>query len=156
VITTHVPDYPLEIKFLDEDLEHLYGAEERISKVVAVAAVLAVFMSCLGILGLVSHAVRRRTREIGIRKTLGATVTGLARLMLVEFVVGVGLACLIAWPVGYVATSRWLESFAFAIPVTWSFYLFSGITTLAIAVATAGFHAVRAARANPVDALRYE
>jgi putative ABC transport system permease protein len=156
IVKKYVPDYPLEVGFYDDLLASHYRSEQRTAHMMTAASVLAVFMSCLGLIGLVSYAVRQRSREIGIRKVLGSSVTAILSLITAEFFVGVGVACLVAWPLAYVATERWLSSFAYAISPSWLIFVAAGILTLLIALATSGYFAVRAARANPSDALRYE
>jgi len=156
IVKKYVPDYPLQIGFFEEELASHYRGEQRTAQLLGIASGLAILMSCLGLLGLVSHAVRRRTKEIGVRKVLGATISNITGLISREFAVTVGIACLIAWPAAYWAASQWLHNFAFTAPISWWLLAVSGVITLAAAVATAGFHTLRAARANPVEALRYE
>ncbi|UCC43736.1 MAG: ABC transporter permease [Candidatus Zixiibacteriota bacterium] len=156
IVKKYVPDYPVEVRFFDERLEAHYRSERRTASMLTAASILAVFMSCLGLIGLVSYAVRQRAREIGIRKVLGSSVTAILRLITTEFIVGVGLACLIAWPLAYYAADRWLTSFAYAISPSWLTFAVAGGLTLLIALSTAGHYALRAAQANPSDALRCE
>ena len=155
-VKTLVPDYPREIRFFDDRLEAHYRTERLTTHMLTIASILAVFMSCLGLIGLVSHAVQQRAHEIGIRKVLGSTVTGIVRLILVEFAVGVALACALAWPLAYYAADSWLSSFAYAIPPSWLFFAEAGALTLAIALDTAGYYALRAAQANPINAIKCE
>jgi len=156
IIAKHVPDYPIEIQFFKNELDALYMAEHRTARLLALASGLAIFMSCLGTLGLVSYAVRRRTREIGVRKVLGASAIGIVRLISREFIIAVAVACTIAFPLAYMAATRWLQDFAFSVPISWQMLVFPGVLTLLVALATAGFLSGRAARANPVESLRNE
>jgi putative ABC transport system permease protein len=156
IIKKHAPDYPTEIQFYDVTLEQGYGPERRINHLLSIGAGLAVIMSCLGLIGLVSYSVRQRAREIGIRKVLGSSSTNIVRLITAEFVVAVGVACLVAWPLALWATSRWLGSFAYATELTWVHFALAGGATLIMALVTAGFYAVRASLTNPGAALRCE
>lgn len=156
IVKKHIPDFPQEVQFSDQIIERHYQTEKRIGKIFAIASGLAIFMSILGLIGLVSYAVRRRIKEIGVRKILGAKVIGIVQLILKEFVVAVGLACVIAWPLAYLTCSRWLESFAFTIDISWAYFVMPGIITLFIALITASFYALKAAHTNPVDTLKYE
>jgi len=151
-----VPDYPQEIRFFDDQLEAHYRSEQLTTRMMTIASVLAVFMSCLGLIGLVSYAVQQRAHEIGIRKVLGSSVTAIMRLIMTEFVVGVIVACVIAWPLAYYAADRWLSSFAYRISPSWLFFVEAGGLTLLIALGTAGYYAYRAAQANPISAIKYE
>jgi ABC-type antimicrobial peptide transport system permease subunit len=156
IVKKYVPDYPTEVQFYDAKLAGHYRSEKRITRLLSIAAGLAVLMSCLGLIGLVSYSVRRRAREIGIRKVLGSSSTNIVRLITMEFVAAVGLACLVAWPLALWATSRWLDSFAYATEVSWVHLALAGGVTLGMALVTAGFYAIRAALANPGRALRCE
>ncbi|MEE9441983.1 MAG: ABC transporter permease [candidate division Zixibacteria bacterium] len=156
IIKKHIPDYPIEVRFSDQAIGRHYQTEKRIGKIFAIASGLAIFMSILGLIGLVSYAVRRRIKEIGVRKILGANVIGIVQLILKEFVYAVGLACIISWPLAYIACKRWLESYAFTINVSWAYFVIPGIITMLIAILTAGFYAFKAANTNPVETLKYE
>ncbi|MBN2266463.1 MAG: ABC transporter permease [Candidatus Aminicenantes bacterium] len=143
--------------FADENFDALYRAEERIGQIISAFAVMAVFVACLGLFGLASYAAEQRTKEIGVRKVLGASGPGLAALLTKEFVRGVLLANLIALPAAYLLTGRyWLANFAYrTAPGVLVFLSVAGLSLL-IAVLTVSWQAVRAASANPVDSLRYE
>jgi ABC-type antimicrobial peptide transport system permease subunit len=150
------PDYPFEYSFLNEDFENLYRAEKRLSTLFKNFTFLAIFISCLGLFGLAAFAAEQRTKEIGIRKVLGANVTGIVKMLSKEFIKWVLAANIIAWPVAYVAMNSWLQNFAYRIDVgIWIFFL-AGALALVIALLTVSYQAVRAAVANPVEALRYE
>jgi putative ABC transport system permease protein len=156
VILTHVPDYPLVFNFLEDEIAANYRSETQMGKIFSIAALMAVLMSCLGLLGLTSYSVTRRTKEIGIRKVLGASISNVVRLISKEFVFSILLACLIAWPLAWYAAERWLENFAFTISLSWEFFVLSAVLTLVIAMLTASYHALKAALTNPVSALRHE
>jgi putative ABC transport system permease protein len=150
------PDKSFIYSFLDDILNQNYETEDRLSQLTTYFSGLAIFIACLGLLGLVSFAAARRTKEIGIRKVLGATVANLVRLLSQEFLKLVLIANVLAWPIAYVAMSIWLENFAYRItPSGWTF-LIAGAAAVVIALLTVSYQAIRAALANPVEALRYE
>jgi putative ABC transport system permease protein len=151
-----LPHQPFEYSFLDERFEMIYRAEQKLGKIFAGFAVLAVFIGCLGLFGLAAFTAEQRTKEIGIRKVLGATVPAIIQLLSKEFVVLVGIANLAAWPIAYFIMSKWLQNFAYRASLTVWIFLASGIAAIMIAVFTVGYQAVRAALANPVDSLKYE
>jgi putative ABC transport system permease protein len=134
----------------------LYQAEERLRQVVVFFASLAIFIAGLGLLGLASFLAEQRTREIGIRKILGATVAQVTVLLSKDFLKLVIAANLIAWPVAWYVMKRWLENFAYRSDISWWIFLMSGGVALVIALLTVSFQAIRAALANPVESLRYE
>jgi putative ABC transport system permease protein len=119
-------------------------------------SLLAIFIACLGLFGLAAFMIEQRTREIGIRKVLGASVPGLLGLLSTQFTKWVLIANLVAWPVAWYAMNRWLENFAYRIEIVWWFYLIAGGLAMLIALITVFSQAVRAALANPVESLRYE
>jgi putative ABC transport system permease protein len=151
-----VPDVPFEYYFLDEDLNRQYATEQRWSSIFGYSSFFAILIASLGLLGITILAVGRRTKEIGIRKVLGATVVGLVRLISKEFLLLVLIANLVAWPIAYYAMNRWLQSFAYRINVGWGTFLLAGILVLLIALVTVSSQAAKAALTNPVDSLRYE
>jgi putative ABC transport system permease protein len=119
-------------------------------------SVLAILIACLGLFGLASFTVEKRTKEIGIRKALGASVFSIIVLLLKEFTKLILLANVIAWPIAYFTMNRWLQNYAYRIEIGLSAFVLAGLIVLVIALLTAGYQAIKAARANPVDALRYE
>jgi len=154
--TSLVPGEPFEYTFLDEIFNEIYKSELRTGRIYAIFAVLAIFIGCLGLFGLVSFSTVKRTKEIGVRKILGATIHEMALLLIKDYVLLVGLANLIAWPIAYYLMHRWLQDFAYRNSIGVAVFMFSGLLGLAIAMLTVGYQAIRAARANPVDSLRYE
>jgi putative ABC transport system permease protein len=150
------PNTPFEYFFLDDDFEKMYRAEMRLGKIFASFTVLAVFIACLGLFGLASFTSEQRTKEIGVRKVLGASVSDIVVLLSKEFSKWVLIASLIAWPVAYYTVSQWLQSFSYRISIGIWIFLLSTLLALFMAMATVSFKAVKAAIANPVDALRYE
>jgi hypothetical protein len=151
-----LPAYPFEYMFVDEDYSQFYRREERMGRLLANFAFLAVFIACLGLFGLASFVVEQRTKEIGIRKILGASVASIMSSLCREFIHLVALAVLIAWPLAYLAARDWLADFAYRISLGPAVFLLTGLLALAIALLTVSFQAFRAARANPADSLQYE
>lgn len=151
-----VPDFPFTYSFLDEDVNNFYQGEERWGIIVAWAGGIAIFLACLGLLGLAALAAANRTKEIGIRKVLGASLTGIVGLLSKDFVRLVAVAFLVAVPLAWYFMQRWLESFAYRIDIQWWVFVLVGLLALLIAFLTVGFQGIRAALANPVKALRSE
>ena len=151
-----VPGYPFTYRFMDEAIDNLYRSEQQIGTLFRYFSILAIFISCLGLFGLASFMAEQRTKEIGIRKVLGATVSNILLLLSKEFAKWVLIANVIAWPFAYYAMNKWLQGYAYRINIAvWSFIL-AAVLALAIALFTVSYQAVRAATANPADALRYE
>ncbi len=147
---------PFEYAFFDDQFDMLYKAEIQAGKVITAFACLAVFIACLGLLGLASFTASQRTKEIGIRKVLGATTSGILVLLNKDFVKRVLVANLIAWPLAYYAMNMWLQNFAYRIRANIWMFLASAVIALLIALFTVSYQTIRAARGNPVDSLRYE
>lgn len=147
---------PFEFYFLDSRIDRIYRAEQRIGKIFNSFSLLAIFIACLGLLGLASFSITRRTKEIGIRKVLGAPLSGIVVLLTKEFTRLVIIANLIAWPAAYFVMHRWLQNFAYRTSISIWIFALSGLATIFIAFLTISFKALRAAAANPVDSLRYE
>ncbi|MCE7924780.1 MAG: ABC transporter permease [Haliscomenobacteraceae bacterium CHB4] len=154
--TDLVPDLPFRYKFLDENLGRFYAAEERWSKIVGYSGTLAVLLACLGLLGLVALASLNRTKEIGIRKVLGASVAGITGLLAKDFLKLVLASFVIAFPVAYYLMEKWLSDFAYRIDIQWWMFAATGGAAIAIAFLTVSFQSVKAALANPVRSLRSE
>jgi len=148
------PRFPLDYTFLDEDFDALYRTDRQLGEIFAVFAFLAIFVACLGLLGLASFSIQQRTREIGIRKVVGSSVSGIVMLLSKDFMKYVLLANLIAWPLAYFVMSNWLQNYAYAAEIRFEWFLAGGILALVIAWVTIGAHAVAASRRNPVNALR--
>jgi len=145
-----------EFSFLDNSLQQLYQADIRTSKIATIFSILAIFIACLGLLGLAAFITEQRTKEIGIRKALGASVPEIIILLSKEFVKWVLIANIIAWPAAYFIMNNWLKNFAYRTDINWLIFLLAGIMALIIALATVSTHAIKAATANPVKSLRYE
>jgi ABC-type antimicrobial peptide transport system permease subunit len=152
----NAPNYPVEYDFLDQGLGALYQAEQRLGKIFTYFAVLAVFISCLGIFGLSAFSVEQRTKEIGIRKILGSSVSGITLLLSKEFSRWVMLANIIAWPIAFYAMHKWLENFAYRTGINIALFLLAGGLSLIIAALPVIYQALKAATSDPIDALRYE
>jgi putative ABC transport system permease protein len=151
-----VPGEPFDYTFLDEDFDRLYKSEEKLGRLLIIATFLAVFVACLGLFGLAAFTAEQRTKEIGIRKVLGASVPGITLLLSKEFSRWVLISNIIAWPIAWYAMSRWLQNFAYRVTILpWTFLL-AGLLAFLTALLTVSYKAARAARANPVEALRYE
>lgn len=150
------PDLPFNYSFLDEDLNRFYQSESRLGKIIGWAGGIAIFLACLGLLGLVALAVVNRTKEIGIRKVLGASELSIVELLSKDFLRLVAVAVIIASPVSWYLMHNWLQGFAYHITMPWWIFVSIGAFALAIAFLTISFHGVRAAVANPVDSLRNE
>ena len=151
-----VPERPFTYHFLDEDYNKLYVGEQRSSALFTVAATLAILLACLGLFGLAAFTTVQKTKEIGIRRVLGANVTSITILIAKNFLIMIGIAIFIAIPVAWYAGNKWLQDFAFRIPVQiWVFFA-AAASTILIALATVGFHSVRSALMNPVKSLRTE
>jgi putative ABC transport system permease protein len=150
------PEDPFEFSFLDDVYNKMYTKDQRIGTLFNVFACIAIFISCLGLLGLVTYTAQLKTREIGIRKVLGASVTSVTGMLAKEFVRLVLLAVLIASPVGWYFMHRWLQDFAYRSTISWWIFPVAGAFALLIAVMTISVQAVKAALANPVRSLRTE
>lgn len=150
------PNFPFDYQFLDLEYEKLYRNEEIVAKLSNIFAVLAIMISCLGLLGLVMFAAEQRTKEISIRKVLGATVTNIVTLLSKDFVKLVGISFLIAAPVGGFLMQQWLDGFAYKIDLAWWIFVFAGASALLVALFTVSFQAIAAALTNPVKSLRSE
>ncbi|SEM95525.1 duplicated orphan permease [bacterium A37T11] len=145
-----------QVQFYDETLEAMYTQERQIGKLVNLATAISILISCLGLFGLATLTAFQRSKEIGIRKVLGATVAGIVAMLSKDFVRLVIIALVIATPIAWWAMNKWLEDFAYKIEIQWWMFVAAGVGALAIALFTVSFQAIRAALANPVDSLRDE
>ncbi len=150
------PDQPFEYNFLDDVFNAQYKSDRQFGEVFGLFTLLAIIISCLGLFGLVSFTAERKTKEIGIRKVLGATVPRIVSMLSLDFIKWVLIANIIAWPAAYYFMNKWLQGFAYRVDLDlWMFALAGGIALL-IAIGTVCFHSIKAATANPVKSLRYE
>ena len=150
------PDYPFEHFFFDDVLSKMYLVERKILELFSYATALAIFISCMGLFGSAAYMTEQRTKEIGIRKSLGASISDIIRMLSIEFLKLVLIANLIAWPIVYLALDRWLDKFEYRIEISFNIFIFAALLALIISALTVGFKAYKPARTNPVEALRYE
>lgn len=150
------PDEVFNYRFLDEDFNRMYQEERKSGRVILYLAGLAIFIACLGLFGLASFATKQRTKEIGIRKVIGASVSNITWLLNREFLTLTALGCVLAWPVAYWVMFRWLQNFLFRIDLKLWVFAAAGAAAVGIALLTVSLQSIRAAAADPVDTLRYE
>ncbi|MCB0633592.1 MAG: FtsX-like permease family protein, partial [Lewinella sp.] len=150
------PEEPFSYRFLNESFAEMYTAEQRVGSIAAVFALLSIFVSCLGLFGLASYATEQRTKEIGIRKVLGASVAGIVGLLSKDFLRLVLVALIIALPLAFYAMNQWLEDFAYRISLNWGLFALAGVAILIIAFFTISIQSVRTALTNPIQSLRSE
>ena len=150
------PAQPFPYVFLDDSFDSLYRSEQRMGQIFISFTLMAIFISCLGLFGLASFTSEQRTKEIGIRKVLGASVSNVVLLLSKDFTKWVILANVVAWPTAFLIMNKWLQNFAYRINLAVWIFMLSGIIALIIAILTVSTKALRAAVANPVDSLRYE
>jgi putative ABC transport system permease protein len=153
---TYSPAVPFKYSFFDKDYENLYSNEMQTRKLFLAFSFLAVFIACLGLLGLASFLAQQKTKEIGIRKAFGATTLSISLLFTKGFTQWVILANLIAWPVAWYFFDNWLNNFAYRTGIPWWYFALAGIVSLAIALVTVSYQTIRAAKGKPIEALRYE
>jgi ABC-type antimicrobial peptide transport system permease subunit len=151
-----LPGNPMEYEFLDDAFNKLYHDDRQASTLILMFAVVAIAISCLGLFGLAAFTAERRTKEIGIRKVLGATVAGIARLLTKDFVKLVILAIVIALPLAWMGMNKWLQNFAYRINFEWWMFALAGLIAILIALITVSYQAIKAAIANPSKSLRTE
>lgn len=151
-----VPGRPFEYEFLDTSIDNFYRNEQRIGNISKYSTILALIVACLGVLGLAIFISEQRTKEIGIRKVFGASVSGIIILLSKELAKWVLIANIIAWPIAYAFMKKWMQNFAYKTDLSWWIFIIAGIITLLIAVFTVSFQTIKAANKAPVDTLRYE
>jgi putative ABC transport system permease protein len=152
----YTSEFPFDYSFLDDDFNRMYKNDQRIGTLFNIFALVAILISCLGLFGLATYTANVKTKEIGIRKVLGATVTSIMRLLASEFILLVLVAFVIASPITWFAMNKWLQDFAYRIGISWWMFLVTALGAVLIALFTVGFQAIRAAIANPVKSLRTE
>src|SRR6202012_5782545 len=150
------PSQPFAYQFMDDAFENIYRTEQRMGGISLSFSLLAIFIACLGLFGLAAYAAEQRTREIGIRKVLGASVGGIVSLLSRDFLRLVVVSAVLAFPLAWWAMHHWLQDFAYRITIGWEIFVLAGGIALGIALVTVSFQAVKAALANPVKSLRSE
>lgn len=156
VLKKYNPAYPFDYRFVDDQFNQMFLSEMLVSRLSRVFAALAIFISCLGLFGLAAYTAERRTKEIGVRKVLGASVSGITTLLSKDFLQLVILSCLVAFPLAYWVMSKWLKNYEYHIGVQWWVFIVAGLAALIIALVTISFQSIKAALANPVKSLRSE
>jgi ABC-type antimicrobial peptide transport system permease subunit len=156
VFRKNIPGVPFEYQFVDEAYARKFASVELVSRLASIFATLAIFISCLGLLGLASFMAEQRTKEIGIRKVLGASVIALWRMLSKDFVMLIGISCAIAGPFTYYFLEQWLQKFEYRIEISWWNIVMAGGSALAIALMTVSYQAINAALMNPARSLRSE
>jgi ABC-type antimicrobial peptide transport system permease subunit len=151
-----IPFYPFELNFLDDEFNKQYRSEKRMGKLFNSFTFLSVFIASLGLFGLVSFMANQRTKEIGIRRVVGASVADIVKILTKEFVLLVGVANLIAWPTAYFFMNKWLDNFVFRTHIQVWMFLYAAVIAFVIAFLSVSYKTIKAATANPVDSLRYE
>jgi putative ABC transport system permease protein len=147
---------PFNYSFMDESFSNVYKAEQRVGKISFTFSLLAIVIACLGLFGLATFLAEQKTKEVGIRKVLGASIPSLLFMLLKEFLKWILIANLIAWPISYYFMNAWLQDYAYRVEISFWTFIISGGIALIVAIATVSFQAIKAATANPVDSLRYE
>jgi ABC-type antimicrobial peptide transport system permease subunit len=150
------PEEDFHYAFVDESIADFYKSEQDISRLLTWSTGLAIFISCMGLLGLAIYTTNQRTKEIGVRKVLGASVTQIVSILSKEFIRLVGIASLIAIPLSWWAMHKWLENFAYKTTLSWWVFLLGTLVMMVIALITLSIQTIRAAKANPVESLRTE
>ncbi|MEM6515500.1 MAG: ABC transporter permease [Bacteroidota bacterium] len=156
VLKTNLPDFPFDYTFVDEAFEAKFKSEQLIGKLSQIFALLAILISCLGLFGLAAYTAEQRKKEIGIRKVLGASVSGLVRLLSKDFLKLVIIAILIAVPTAWYYMKNWLQDYEYRIEIDWLVFVYAGMAAISIALVTVSFQAIKAAIANPTESLKTE
>jgi putative ABC transport system permease protein len=150
------PPETFSYKFYDEVIAQMYEREQHLARLIDISTVISIFISCLGLFGLAVLTAFQRTKEIGIRKMLGASVTGIVQLLSKQYVMLIAVAMLIATPISWWAMNKWLQDFAYRVQIQWWIFLLAGLVAIIIALITVSFQAIKAAVAKPVESLRTE
>lgn len=150
------PDFPMEYHFLDEAFDRIYRAENRMGNLFKYFTALAIFISSLGLLGLASFMTQERTKDIGIRKVLGATQSNILLFLFKDFILYMALSNIIAWPIAYLSMNQWLRNWAYHTQFHIMFFILAALISFTVVLMSVGYQAIKAATADPVDSLRYE
>lgn len=151
-----IPDAPFEYSFLDSEVQKQYESEMTLSQIINSFTLIAILISCLGLFGLAAFSAEQRSKEIGIRKVLGASVSGIVTLLSKDFLKLVIVAIVIAAPIAWWGMSKWLQAFVYRINISWWMFALAGILAVIIALVTVSFQAIKAALMNPVKSLKTE
>ena len=150
------PEYPLTYDFLDDHIEAMYRQEIKVGNGIRILTIIEIFLACLGLFGLSLFTAEQRTKEIGVRKVLGASTPGLVWMLLRELTRWIGFAAVIAFPLAWYVMRQWLQNFEYHTEIAWPSFAISTLLVLLVSIITLGYHSIRAATANPVESLRYE
>ena len=150
------PEYPFEYQFVDDEYAAKFKAEERTGTLAALFAALTIFISCLGLFGLATYMAENRIKEIGVRKVLGASISGITALLSKDFLKLVMISFVIASPVAWWMMHTWLQNYPYRVAIEWQVFVFAGVISFLISIITVSYQAIRAALANPVKSLRTE
>ena len=153
---TFAPDLPFVYSFVDDDLDRLYGKEKRLSKIFLFFTTLAIVIACLGLYGLAAFTAEQRSKEIGIRKVMGASFQDIIRLLSKTYIILIIIANLVAWPIGYLAMHKWLQNFAYQINMGVGIFILTALIALIIVIIAVSSQAIKASLTDPVKSLRYE
>jgi ABC-type antimicrobial peptide transport system permease subunit len=156
VFKEHFPNIPFQYDFVDEQYGEKFASEERIGRLSGIFTALAILISCLGLFGLTSFVAEQRTKEIGVRKVLGASVFNVWNMLSKDFLRLVVISCFIAVPISYYVMNGWLQDYPYRIIISWWIFGLAMLGAMLITVITVSFQAIRAARANPIKSLRTE
>ena len=156
VWSLHNPGKPFEYSFQDQYIADLRLNDERFAKLFSVFTLLAIAIACLGLFGLTAFLAESRTKEIGVRKVLGASVLSILRLLSREYVMMIVMSLVIAFPLAYYLMKSWLQNFAYRIDIGWQVFVLAGVISMVLAVLTISFHAIKVASGNPINSLRAE
>ena len=156
IFTRFNPNFPFKYQFADEEFANIYSSENTVSSLANYFAILAIFISCLGLFGLAAFTAERRQKEIGIRKVNGATITQVLTLLNKDFVKWVGIAFLIALPISWYAMNQWLAGFAYKTALSWWVFALAALLGVVVAIVTVSYQSIKAAIVNPVKSLRTE
>jgi putative ABC transport system permease protein len=156
VFKKDLPNTAFDYQFLDKHVQNLYASEQHTANTATVFSILAIFIACLGLFGLSAFTAEQRTKEIGIRKVLGASVSGIAKLLTRDFLKLVLVSICIATPIAWWVMNKWIADFAYRINLIWWIFAVAGLIAVAIAIVTVSFQAIKAAMSNPVKSLRSE
>ena len=152
----HIKDRPFDYKFMDAHFAALYSNERRLGQILLMATILSILIACLGLLALSAFIIQQRSKEIGIRKVLGATTSGIITLLSKDFLKLVVVAFIIATPIAWYVMNQWLQDFAYRVDMEWWIFVVAGVGAVGIAFITVSFQSVKAALANPVNSIKTE